>query len=82
MYIDDDFLITAAAVTITNQIDQAKKLWNRRFWVHPSLKSGKAKYNINDFMKDLISNVVDELNHELRCGSGFRNFFRMSSDFS
>lgn len=30
-------------------------------------------------MKDLILDDVDELNHEYRCGGGFRNFFRMSS---
>ncbi|XP_022180908.1 protein ALP1-like [Myzus persicae] len=84
MCADDDLLIAAAAVIIIDQNDRkkARKSRKRRFWVRPSLKSGRAKYSVNDFMNDLILDEVDKLNLEYRCGTGFRNFFRMtSSDF-
>ena len=84
MCADDDLLIAAAAVIIIDQNDRkkARKSRKRRFWVRPSLKSGRAKYSANNFMNDLILDEVDKLNLEYRCGTGFRNFFRMtSSDF-
>jgi len=79
MYADDDLLIAAAAVIIIDQNNEARKSRKRRFWIRPSLKSGRAKYSVNYFMNDLISDEVDELNLEYRCGTGFRNFFRMTS---
>jgi len=73
MYADNDLLIAAAAVIIVDQNDQARKPQERRFWVRPSLK--RVKYSVNDFMNDLISDEVDELNLEYRCGTDFQKFF-------
>ncbi|KAL4149795.1 hypothetical protein QTP88_003659 [Uroleucon formosanum] len=80
IYADDYLLIAATAVIIVDQNYEAKKSRKRRFWVRPSLKSGRAKCSVNDFMNDLISEQVDKLNLEYRCGTGFRNFFRMTSN--
>lgn len=80
MYTDEDVLIAAAALIIVDQ--EGRKPRNRRFWVRPSLRRGRARYGVSELMEDLILDDVDELNLEYRCGGGFRNFFRLtSSDF-
>lgn len=53
---------------------------NDDFGVRLSLKNGRAKYSVDDFMKDLISNQVDKLNLEYRYGCSSRNFPLLDCD--
>jgi hypothetical protein len=77
MYTNEDLLVAAAAVIIVES-EMRREPRKRRFCVRRSLR-GRARYGVNDLMKDLILDDADELNVEYRCGGGFRNFFRMSS---
>ena len=74
---DSEDLAVAAAAIITavagSQQDRCRRR-PRRFWVRPSFVQGRKKYSIEEFMKDLLLNYVDDLNLEYRCDLGFQNF--------
>ncbi|XP_044766239.1 protein ANTAGONIST OF LIKE HETEROCHROMATIN PROTEIN 1-like [Coccinella septempunctata] len=79
---DDDAVLAAAAAIIIGVVACQPRPRPRRFWVRPSIKKGRQRYGASEFMKDLLLDVVDELNLEYRNDVGFIKFFRMkSTDF-
>lgn len=79
----EDTAVAAVVIIIVVVVSQQDHHHRpQRFWVRLSLDRGRKKYNMKDFMKNLLLDEVDELNLENRCDMGSNNFFRMNnSDF-